>query len=729
MPTKISKYSICVFLILFVKSINSQVDFNNYTTLLSKGKMPDDFSKFTYKKVESDLKKERNDIDYSLKKEFYLGVNYSIDDILHSGKVVYGDEISLYIQTIVEKILANEPELYKELRFYLLKSNECNAFSTDQGIIFVTTGLIAQLENEAQLAFVLAHEISHYVKKHVVNMFNYSSKRKLNISALSSYSRENEFEADTYGIKWYKDAGYSKDELFSVFDILMYSYLPYNEIVFPKDYFNTSQMYIPEDLFTNVDYEITATEDYNDEKSSHPNIKKRKEAVNNEIEKSADWQNNIFLLDKNTFTEIQNICRFEGIRESVFNGNYVDALYSVFLLEKDFPNSLFLKRMKAQIWYGLSIKQKIENNEVNLNNKLQYEGEIARLNYFIEHLSEKAIITLALRQIFDLTIESNQDEQINLIYKAFVRSLTNNKYFILNDYQKVKFKEFLEQKINEKKDEIQSLDNNKYDKINSKKEDQLTENIKLFYLFGISDIIIDPIFLSLLSENQLVNSNGDKTIKFIDLLNMNPKDRIVYLKEKKKNKLPTLKIQSLIIVEPVVTSQRFGINDPIRTEKMGYDFSRAIDKSAEETDVKLTFIDRNHMDSTSTKIFNNRSLLYGSISQIYRETSLDIIPVDFELLKEIEKEYDCSNVAFIWVDHKYFTENVSYNVMKIWMGICYPIAAPYIYLSGHKMQINMLIFNLKKGEVETTQSYFIKDIPKYLQLRAIMFDIFSTLKQ
>ena len=122
----------------------SQTDFNNYTTLLSKGKIPEDFTKQTYAKLEEDLKKERQELKNSQEKVFVEGTNYAIDEILHSGLVVFGDEISTYVGEIATKLLQNDYALRSKLRFYTIKSNTAKAFSTDQGILFVTTGLIAQ---------------------------------------------------------------------------------------------------------------------------------------------------------------------------------------------------------------------------------------------------------------------------------------------------------------------------------------------------------------------------------------------------------------------------------------------------------------------------------------------------------------------------------------------------------------------------------------------------------
>jgi len=115
----------------------AQIDFNNYTTLQAKGDIPEDFKEYTYTKIANDVKDQKSGLTLAQRSVFIEGTRYSIDKILHSGYVVYGDEISEYVTEIANKLLANNPELLAKLRFYTIKSNSTNAFSTDQGIVFV----------------------------------------------------------------------------------------------------------------------------------------------------------------------------------------------------------------------------------------------------------------------------------------------------------------------------------------------------------------------------------------------------------------------------------------------------------------------------------------------------------------------------------------------------------------------------------------------------------------
>ncbi len=122
-------------------------------------------------------------------------MHYGIDKILQSGLVIYGDDISNYVTKVANKLLKKEPKLRKELRFYTIKSNVTNAFSTDQGIIVVTSGLISQITSEAHLAYILAHEIAHYTEKHVVEGFEYRTRNKgVNSILIVDYICANSFK-------------------------------------------------------------------------------------------------------------------------------------------------------------------------------------------------------------------------------------------------------------------------------------------------------------------------------------------------------------------------------------------------------------------------------------------------------------------------------------------------------------------------------------------------------
>ena len=152
----------------------------NHQALRSAGNIPKDFLVSVQEKYDQ----QKNDIPFFESRQvrlaqlqFYIESNFWISDLLLSGKLLYGEMLSTYLGRVADKILAGSPELRKQLQFYVIKSPAANAFASDQGIIFVTLGLLAKLQTEAELAFVLAHEIIHFREKH--NMSGYVERFKM----------------------------------------------------------------------------------------------------------------------------------------------------------------------------------------------------------------------------------------------------------------------------------------------------------------------------------------------------------------------------------------------------------------------------------------------------------------------------------------------------------------------------------------------------------------------
>ena len=74
-----------------------------------------------------------------------------------------------------------------------------------------------------------------------------------------------------------------------------------------------------------------------------------------EIGTYSNWTDVTHILGEDRFKKIRNIARFESVRNDIIDNQYGNALYSIFILEKDFPNSMYLKRMKAQTWMNLML--------------------------------------------------------------------------------------------------------------------------------------------------------------------------------------------------------------------------------------------------------------------------------------------------------------------------------------------------------------------------------------
>ena len=155
-------------------------------------------------------------------------------------------ELEAWLQGIGKHLAPEPTDFYQEYRFYLIRDPSPNAFALPDGQIYVHTGLISRLQNEAQLATLLAHEINHVAGHHGV--LGYRSQRKkaaagiifsiagaaaggwgevaglmVNVGLVSSvygYSRDLEQEADIKGYERMLQGGYDVREMHRLFEIL-----------------------------------------------------------------------------------------------------------------------------------------------------------------------------------------------------------------------------------------------------------------------------------------------------------------------------------------------------------------------------------------------------------------------------------------------------------------------------------------------------------------------------
>jgi len=283
-----------LLIITFVFSFNlvAQIDFNNYKSIQSSGKIPKAFLTSSSQKTESDIdniSKKDNRKTKQRKKSFYLQSNFLVDELLLSGKVMFGDKLTNYVTKVAKEILKDDKATFNKLQFFTVKSPAVNAFATQQGIIFINIGLLAKLESEAELAFVLAHEISHFTENHVLDSYintaeledSYRKGNSLSYDdALlnkSNYSKEKELEADDLGFKLFKKSNYNQEKILDVFKMLKNSHLPFDLLEFDPNFISTDNYYIN----TEIEYDLEAIIKKSKKKRKRKN---RRNAKNDEEE-------------------------------------------------------------------------------------------------------------------------------------------------------------------------------------------------------------------------------------------------------------------------------------------------------------------------------------------------------------------------------------------------------------------------------------------------------------
>ncbi|MET0093823.1 MAG: M48 family metalloprotease [Sedimenticola sp.] len=79
-------------------------------------------------------------------------------------------------------------------RFGVLDTDDINSFAAPGGFVFITKGLIRQLDNEAELAAVLAHECAHVVQRHYLAAVQKNARLDLSANLVSAATKSNRRE-------------------------------------------------------------------------------------------------------------------------------------------------------------------------------------------------------------------------------------------------------------------------------------------------------------------------------------------------------------------------------------------------------------------------------------------------------------------------------------------------------------------------------------------------------
>jgi predicted Zn-dependent protease len=159
----------------------------------------------------------------------------------HSGFLARAPELEHYVEGIVATL---KPDLLPNgatIHVRILVDPSLNAFALPDGTLYIHTGLLARLENEAQLAVVVGHEITHAVHRHALKGFR-DLKNKTAFAAVfnagtagvggilgalgaassvSGYAKDLERDADVTGFQLLTRAGYDPREAIKVFELLL----------------------------------------------------------------------------------------------------------------------------------------------------------------------------------------------------------------------------------------------------------------------------------------------------------------------------------------------------------------------------------------------------------------------------------------------------------------------------------------------------------------------------
>lgn len=186
----------------------------------------------------------RSDLVFmSEQQELSLGAQ-AHEEILKRYRVYEDPALQRYVNEVGQSLATHSHRPQLTYRFTVLDSTEINAFALPGGYIYITRGLLAYLNSEAELAAVLGHEIGHVTARHsvrqqssaqaasvgagllsiLVPQLGYAGLNQtinlLGTALLRGYGREMELEADGLGAEYLARTGYDPNAMIAVIGTL-----------------------------------------------------------------------------------------------------------------------------------------------------------------------------------------------------------------------------------------------------------------------------------------------------------------------------------------------------------------------------------------------------------------------------------------------------------------------------------------------------------------------------
>jgi len=181
-----------------------------------------------------------------------------IERLIDGSEIAYKDDsLESYLDEVARKLVPRDSnDQTSHPRIKVIKSPLLNAFALPHGVVYVHTGILARMENEAQLVALLGHELTHFTHRHTVKQIRSAKNKEALITILTAgvalagtaygggqigsalgqltggmgeiwtlasvmgYSRELEAEADKEGLSMMIQAGYDPKEALKLFEIL-----------------------------------------------------------------------------------------------------------------------------------------------------------------------------------------------------------------------------------------------------------------------------------------------------------------------------------------------------------------------------------------------------------------------------------------------------------------------------------------------------------------------------
>lgn len=356
------------------------------------------------------------------------------------------------------------------------------------------------------------------------------------------------------------------------------------------------------------------------------------------------------------------------------------------------------------------------------------EGEEQALNFFLEEIDDEELNILALSKLAEAKIKYSENKHIDNLYKNLLvdlflnssktptdfdfigeeadtvvwKELSDEEYMNLSKYEKIKYKNELEKRVNKKEKSKSFID---------------------VYYDGIS------------------SDFNTAYHKALDLNKIEEKDE-TYFSNKKKSSKEKMEINagSIIFIEPIVFQydQRMRIKERyIESEECQRDFVDIIALSSEKQNIKYNILDVRSLEETDIETFNNIIILNLWYNELMQHSDLNdgnknpIICYSSKYIKDVTKKYNSNFIAvsgaFSEINKKHDAIAVLLYTMAIYP--LFPIGLLYALTPEKHAYYFFALFDAEKNEMVYLEYKQVKAEIKKDLLNSFIYNSINKIKR
>ena len=617
-----------------------------------------------------------------VREQYYLESGFGIDEMMRSGVVLYNTEYNAYLDKIADHLLRDNTELRMQLHFYILRSPVVNAFAGAGGNIFISMGLLAMLENEAELAFVMGHEIGHialehglefYVKANEIDknsddnaLFKRSSSFDMSSIAKNLYSQDLEKSADLFGIDLLLKSKYVADTntLNAVFDVLKFAYLPYEDQPFPIDFFEGPHYAISKNLILDSIKQISGTPELPSKKeslkSTHPSIGERRKIIREKLLEQNGRGNQYYVVSEASFKNLRDDSRYTLPMYYLHNQFFQDAIYLSYLGLQRNPDDANLKKVIAKALTGYT-KFRNSKEETTYAEKARfedYEGQQQQLYFLLWAMYDVEFNVMSLLYTFQLHLDYPDDPEIlplcqtlvnDLVYYHFNdeddfkigETISRDSLYLLSDIANPKLKVAPPSKTSKVKTRKASVRSKR-----TSQEKIQKDKYKKHLLYAYNDFWDNKDFRNLWNEAVIARDEREAEAKKLHKSGFKIND----LGDKRNYYINNnLDVDSIVIVNPFYTRidlRKDNAVEYVSSEEGEINFLEIVEANAAKVGMQVTIIDPLRMDANATEQFNDMQALNDWFSEQLDFGSMNMPGYEQALIDSLSKAY--GTPYFMW---------------------------------------------------------------------------------